>query len=280
MKFAIIGGTHGNEPVGIKVVEQLKNDLETLSFSHDYQTFIGNPEAQKIQKRYVDSDLNRAFGPHGQSKGYETNRSQELTEKIKGHFDFILDLHTTTSNMGLTVILTRTDELSLKAACFLQQEIPELKIIVSMRAGEDCPYTSSLAPSALTVEVGPVANNVVATKLVKATYSMVTKLLNFDFKKDFNYKDIECYHVYGVQPYPEESPEGPSNEWMIDDRIDGHDFCEIKSGDVLFTTIHGEVIKYEGDQVISPLFINEAAYQENNTAMEVGLKKSLAEALS
>jgi succinylglutamate desuccinylase len=270
MKFAIIGGTHGNEPVGIKSIE----NLTIKSQHHSYQTFVGNPKAYNIQKRYVDSDLNRSFGDSGKAKGYELERSKELTDQIQGQFDFILDLHTTTSNMGLTVILTKIDETSLRAACYLQELIPDLKIIVSMRAGADCPYTSALAQSALTVEFGPVSNNVVATSLVKSMHDLINKVLSFDFKQNYNYEKIECYQVFGIQSYPEQGG------WMIHQDVDGHDFNALKSGDPIFTNINDEEITYKGENTIYPLFVNEAAYQENNTAMEVALKTTLHRAIS
>ncbi|MBT7611045.1 MAG: aspartoacylase [Bacteriovoracaceae bacterium] len=271
MKFAIIGGTHGNEPVGIKTIEKiLAENKETLN---SYKTFLGNPKAYDLKKRYVDSDLNRAFGPNGSSKGYEKKRSSELTDLIKDKFDFILDLHTTTSNMKFTVILTRIDEFSLKAACFLQKQIPSLKIIVSLRAGNDCPYTSSLANSALTVEFGPVINNVEDDKLIKTMFELTTKLLDYDFGEEFNYEDIECYQVFGIQSYPDQG------QWEIHKDIDGHDFDPITYGNPMFCNDSDEIITYKGPNTIYPLFVNEAAYQENNTAMEMSLKTTLANAL-
>ncbi len=277
MKFAIIGGTHGNEPVGIKALDYLTLN----SFRHHFQTFIGNPEAYQLQKRFVDSDLNRAFGKLGQSTGYESTRAKELTNLIEGKFDFVLDLHTTTSNMGLTLILTRTDERSLQAACYLKKLIPEVKIIVSIRAGSECPYTSALASSALTLEVGPVANNVIKTSLVKITYKMITELLNFDFKEKFPYDEIECFHTFGIQHYP------GAGDWMIHESIDGHDFNPFCHGDPLFTNIHNDITKYEGrgkkasaEQEVYPLFVNEAAYQNNKIAMELATKKNLLQAIS
>jgi succinylglutamate desuccinylase len=272
MKFAIIGGTHGNEPVGIKTIEKLA--AKKITAIHDFQTFIGNPKAYKLKRRYVDSDLNRAFGETGEAKGYELERSKELTKLIKDQFDFILDLHTTTSNMELTVILTRTDELSLKAACFLQQQIPSLKIIVSMRAGNDCPYTSALANSALTVEFGPVVNNVEDETLIEAMYDLSIKILNFDFKEKYDYSKIECYQVFGIQSYPDDQA-----DWKVHSSIDHHDFAPLSPGYPLFIQGSGETITYQGKEIIYPLFVNEAAYQENNTAMELSIKTNLKSAL-
>ena len=267
MKFAIIGGTHGNEPVGIKVMQEMKS-IDSTQFLHDYEAFLGNPKAYEIGKRYVDSDLNRSFGSLGESKGYEQQRSSELSKTIKGNFDFILDLHTTTSNMGLTLILTSLDQNSVNAACYLKSKIPEIKIIISVRAGENCPYTSSLASSAITVEVGPVANNVLKTQLILDTYKIVTETLNYDFKSSYDYSQIECFKTVGFKSYPE------SGEWMLHPNIDGNDFSPLNNEDPLFINMNNEVILYEGETVY-PLFVNEAAYQENNTAMEYAKKTTL-----
>ena len=276
MNFALIGGTHGNEPIGVKVLEFLDSQVSSepmLKFSNSFKTFLGNPEALKLKKRYVDSDLNRAFGPKGQSQGFEKIRSYQLTEAIKNKFDFVVDLHTTTSNMGLTLILTRLDEKSLNAACFLKSSFPDLKLIVSMRAGDDCPYTSFLAPSALIVEVGPVANNVIKTSLVKETFKLVTALLDYDFSQKYASEDFECFKILGIKSYPEDG------NWMIHENVDGNDFSPLKPGDPIFTNIKDEIIPLEGNQTIYPIFINEAAYLENNTALEFGLKMKLSEAL-
>ncbi len=269
MNFAIIGGTHGNEPTGIEVIKFLEK--ESPEFINSYKTFFANPEAHKLGKRYVDSDLNRAFGKTGQSKGYESTRSAELEKEIVGNFDFVLDLHTTTSNMGPTVILTHLDEASVRAACWLKENNPELVIIISSRAGTDCPYTTSMASSGLTVEIGPVANNVVKAELVHLTYKMVTDLLQFNFQKTWAMENIECYHTQGIESYPE-------GEWMVHPEVDGHDFLQVREGDPIFINLKKETVLHKGEPV-HPLFINEAAYQENNTAYEYAIKTTLGAVL-
>jgi succinylglutamate desuccinylase len=269
MKFIVFGGTHGNEPVGIKAMQALSG-----KFLHEYETKLANPGAYKIQKRFVDSDLNRSFGEKGESLGYEKTRSLELTKEIKGKFDFMLDLHTTTSNMGLTIIITRLDDASLKAACFLQETFPEMKIIVSSRVGLDCPYTSDLALSALTVEVGPVANNVVNADLVISTLNMVKSVLNFDFTSDYDYSNFECFHTIGIINYPEQG------EWMVHPSVDTFDFHSLKNGDPLFINTEGEVLNHSGEDNIFPLFVNEAAYQNDGVAMEYSAKTTLDIAIS
>lgn len=268
MKFAILGGTHGNEPTGIKVVEHLARTEKC--YHNSFKAFFANPVAYEKRTRYVDSDLNRAFGAGNKNaKGYEKLRAKELSNEISGHYDTLLDLHTTTSNMGTTVILTHLDEVSLKSACYLKKQNPELTIIVSVRAGKQCPYTTHMTQSGLTIEIGPIANNVVKSELVLKTYKLIEDLLNFDFKEDFDYSTIDCFKTIGIMDYPSEN-------LMLHPLVDGHDFQALENGSPLFIDIQSNVINYEG-KTIYPLFINEAAYQENNTAMEYAIRGKLSE---
>jgi aspartoacylase len=264
MRIAIVGGTHGNEPVGIEVVKALKEqNLETI---HEYKTFTGNPKAYELQKRFVDSDLNRAFGKKGKPIGYEKTRSLELKKEIENNFDFIIDLHTTTTNMGLTVLLNNTNKLTQQASCYLKSEYPELKLIEEDDLDEDCTHLGSLTPARITIEVGPVANNVVSGGLVIKTHQMVTTLLNWDFKKDFDYSKTEVFKTVDTLYYPKE--EG----WYIHPSIENQDFKPLKPGSPIFINIEGEERTYEGQKTLYPFFINEAAYLRNSMAMILAKK--------
>lgn len=271
MRFAIVGATHGNEFTGLEVCKVL--DKNQKKYLHEYQTFIGNPEAVKLKKRYVDSDLNRSYGKHGIATGYEAQRSKEMTEAIHGKFDFLVDIHTTTSNMGMTLILTDVNEYSLNAACFLKEKFPHIKLIISVRAGDDCPYTPGLTAAGFTVEVGPIANSIVKASLVLECLEMMEELLNYDFSNKYDYSQYEVYRTHEIQYYPEE--EG----WYIHPDVDYNDFCTLSPGDPLFMNAYREVKNYEGTEVVYPLFINEAAYLENNIAMELSTKVNLKELL-
>ncbi|MEM7647364.1 MAG: succinylglutamate desuccinylase/aspartoacylase family protein, partial [Pseudomonadota bacterium] len=119
MNIALIGGTHGNEPVGLEVMKLFKKSSK--KYHNPFECFWANPKAYELKRRYVDSDLNRAFGKNGQPSGYEKQRAAELKKQIQDSFDFSIDLHTTTSNMGLTAILNNTNPMTHKAAIFLKQ---------------------------------------------------------------------------------------------------------------------------------------------------------------
>lgn len=265
MNIAIVGGTHGNEPVGLEVINALKNKRPEACI-HKYETFQGNPKAFEMEKRFVDCDLNRAFGKNGIRKGYEKQRAEQLEAQIKGHFDLCLDIHTTTTNMGMTLILNNTHELTQRACAYLKSQFTDIKLIEEDILDEECNHLNRLSPAGITIEVGPVANNVIRGDFVSKIYEMIKSLLAWDFSPEgICLEEVEYYKVFKTLYYPEESG------WYIHESIENHDFKEIHPGDILFINLEGDTIKYEGESAY-PFFINEAAYLKNKSAMVLSKK--------
>ena len=100
----ILGGVHGNELMGTKVVLWLENLLKeteatiNIEFRGNLFLGIGNPRAVSIGKRAstVSSDLNRCFEvpPTGNPKSYEEERACELVPILQ-QTDTLLDIHAT-----------------------------------------------------------------------------------------------------------------------------------------------------------------------------------------
>lgn len=264
MNFAIIGGTHGNEVTGIEVINFLQD--KKRSYKHSYKCFLANPKAYEIQKRYVDSDLNRAFGVNGASEGYEKQRSAELKSQIKGNFDCILDLHTTTTNMGLTLILTRNDEITAKLACLIQEQMPEVKLITTEEVNEEAPYTTAMCPSGIIVEVGLVPHNVKSFQYINDTLKIVEIALNSDLSTPVNYKEKVYYHTVKDLHF--------EKGYFVHPKVEYGNLQVLRKGDPLFISLDGDIINYESDQVVYPFFVNEAAYQETEIVMSLGEKRT------
>jgi len=105
-RIAVLGGVHGNERVGIEVVQRLVarfSEASTLPKQHgELLLAIGNPEAVERNVRFVDIDLNRCFSDQerrGSNDGddqqyYEIGRAMELAPLLRG-LDVLLDLHAT-----------------------------------------------------------------------------------------------------------------------------------------------------------------------------------------
>lgn len=265
MKIAVVGGTHGNEPVGREVVEILKE--EDRDFRNEYECFVGNPKAFDEKKRYVDCDLNRAFGKKGVRRGYEKTRAEKLEQEIRGNFDFCIDLHTTTSNMGLTAIFNNTHEWTKKAGVYLKSEVPGFKLIEEVDLDENCSHLNRLCSAGVTLEVGPVANNVLNGDLILKLKFLVEKLLDFDFSQSLEFKGVEYFKMTGAINFP-------SGRWYIHPEIEGQDFKEIKQGDPIFVNSTGDWKEWEKEESCYPFFINEAAYLEHQCAFLTSLRKS------
>src|SRR3990167_9116843 len=87
-KFLVIGGLHGNEPLGLEVCKQLKKmKLPYLD------VLYGNPAAIKQNVRFVDEDLNRVF-PGNPTGSLEAKRAVEIIKASQG-YDFVIDFHNT-----------------------------------------------------------------------------------------------------------------------------------------------------------------------------------------
>jgi len=89
MKILVIGGMHGNEPLGIGLVELFKESPQK-----NVEAVIANEKAVKINSRFVKSDLNRSFPGNSRSYDWETKRSAELLGLCR-EFDLVLDFHNT-----------------------------------------------------------------------------------------------------------------------------------------------------------------------------------------
>jgi len=104
-KVVIMAGVHGDEPLGIDLIEFLHCSINTQKLSGEILTILGNPEACKMGERATaeDRDLNRIFS-HDHVKRImkvdpehrtpEEKRLLELVPLLEGT-DFLLDIHQT-----------------------------------------------------------------------------------------------------------------------------------------------------------------------------------------
>lgn len=89
MKVLVIGGMHGNEPLGLALAASLKRQpIPNVS------ACIANTQAVRKTKRFTTTDLNRSFPGSLQSSQYEYRRAAELLELCR-QYDVVLDFHNT-----------------------------------------------------------------------------------------------------------------------------------------------------------------------------------------
>jgi aspartoacylase len=72
-------------------------------------------------------------------------------------------------------------------------------------------------------------------------------------------------------------PRDPSGklQGMIHPQLQFQDYQPLHPGDPMFLTFTGEIISYDGNAIVYPIFINEAAYYEKGIAMTFTSKQQL-----
>lgn len=88
--------THGNEFAGIGVLTRLAKLLlgDQLWFPYPVNLILGNPEAARAGKRYLEHDLNRAFLAPENASTLEHDRAREISSLLESS-RFFLDFHQT-----------------------------------------------------------------------------------------------------------------------------------------------------------------------------------------
>ncbi|USN48612.1 MAG: aspartoacylase [Pseudobdellovibrionaceae bacterium] len=268
MKVVICAGTHGNERTGIWLLNKWQRHPELLPSGHQYKFLLANPRATAANVRFVDSDLNRSFGPGGElATGYEAARSKEvrgdLVNWAQGEPYFLIDLHTTTTNMGATLVLSKNDYLSAHAVAKATEDMPSIRLLFNSDQDSDCRFVDSLAPHGVLVEMGPVAQGVEFSPIIDEMERVVLLLLEKLLLPVSGSKiELSGYLEHETVFYPTQKEEKTAR---IHPSLWGQDYKELKKGDPLFLNYEGQTIFYEGESCF-PVFIGESAYYWQNIA--------------
>ena len=286
-KVAITGGTHGNELTGVYLINKFTKNPDFVKRS-SFETFFmhTNLGAMKQCTRYVDKDLNRTFTKNGLNNStltsYEDVLAKEINQKLgpKGsdnpNVDFVMDLHSTTSNMGLSICISTDDKLSWQVAAYVKECIPELHIFSWKGDTGDTSFISSIPPSGFTIEVGSIPQGVLRADMFFETEKIIQTILNFfelynTDKLEKTYTQIEIYDNVKTLDFPR-GEDGNINA-MVHPNLQENGYFKLKKGDPVFVTLDGENIYYEDKDGLYALFINEAAYYEKGVAMCLADKK-------
>lgn len=286
---AIVGGTHGNEFTGIYLIKQWQQNPEQVA-RHNFSTELvfANPRAFNENRRYCDQDLNRQFKTkdlnNPELSGYEQSRAkainQQLGPKESPRIDFVIDLHTTTSNMGPTLILLQQGEFYRKLAIYVKMQMPEVLVIRDEddKAREEHQLLATLGKFGVLVEVGPVPQAVLKADVYNQSEQMTQHIL--DFVELWNKAElpelaeqIEAFRYTETIKLPVD--EQGNRLGMVHTNVHDADFQPLNAGDPIFQRFDGTIDCYQGEQTVYPGFVNEAAYYDNNLAMSFHEKITL-----
>lgn len=315
----VVGGTHGNERIGVELVEAFRRDPSifqrpTLKVS----AVLGNEQAVTKNVRYIDKDLNRQFLTNasiGDDTSVEATRAKELLEILgpksttePSAAEFIMDLHSSTSNVGLVSMISAADydPLALYVASRLRSKLdPEMPYrITTSEGGKETSWSvDSISSSGIAFEVGALAHGTLGFRLYDQTLKMVLGTLDLIEERnqrlaagavDVTPSDFALEELF-TQVKAIEYPPEPG--FIIHPDLEsGENFKPIRHGDPAFISTDGKntVIPFvhpnapkEGETTggaaapsaakplteLFTMFVNEAAYRERNIAFAVYEKK-------
>ncbi len=283
-RVAIFGGTHGNESTGVYLIQKFKSFPDRIRrSSFETLTFLANPKAIEARRRYIDLDLNRCFSLRDLENpdlvAYEQLLARSIYRQIKtDRINFLIDLHSTTSNMGLTLLVDNDCPFNLRLAAYLVSRNSEV-IILQTEGSQDKNRLRNICDLSLTIEVGGVAQGILDATLFYKTENLILEIL--DYLEKYNREieisypqDLELYSYWQTVNYPRDEEGGVAA--MIHPWLQGRDYLPLNEGDPLFIRFDGTEIFYQGQNTVYPVFINESAYWEKNIAMSLTQKKKVS----
>jgi len=282
-KILIVSGTHGNELNPVWAVKKFRNLINKSPQSESMEFILGNPKALEEGLRYIDADLNRSFNVAktlSNQNFYEINRSEYLINEygFQGNksCSIVIDLHTTTSCMGTSIVMYGRRQRDFCLAAILQAKFG-LPIYLHEKDINQTGFLVEAWPCGLVIEIGPVAQNHYDSEITERfliildfiqdlidnlennRINLPSEIFLFVHQKSIDYLRDENHDINALI-----HPLRINNDWKI-----------IEEGDPLFLNIDDETITYTEQEKTYPLFIGEAAYREKNIAMSFTKKEIL-----
>ncbi len=276
----IVGGTHGNERTGVMLVWRWQRDpapVQRKTFAT--RLLLANPEAVHNNTRFVHQDLNRSFQPQPPGRAptepYEVGRAREISELMAAARErgkvFAIDLHTSTANMGITLI-TDTDPVNLTLAAHVKAREPAVRIYAFPPGERIDSCLRAAADGGVGLEIGPIPQGVVRHDMLQIAAASVQRILDV----------LEAYaqgqlpppdprttvYLHEAHAYYPASRDAAETVCVHRD-LQGRDYGRLEVGAPIFARLDGETIHYQGSPGLCPVFINEAAYYREQIAFSL-----------
>ena len=279
----LVGGTHGNELTGVRLVEHWQTIGPTIECEQTrIETLIANPAAVDQRVRYVDDDLNRQFCINALAKtprSKEAHLAQALNQKwgtsSKEQPDLVIDVHNTTSQMGATLILLDKRPFNQQLARFVGARLPSCNILLEDdKSYDNHPYLCTLGKYGLMIEMGAQPHGVCRADIFSQTLELLRVIFAF----------IPLWNSASLPHLPEatvfqfiENILFPLNDHgrvtaMVSPQLQDRDFHPCQTGDPIFQLFSGDAIHWQKQETVYPHFINEAAYQGSKVAFAIARK--------
>lgn len=296
---AVVGATHGNERMGLAIVEELIRTPPPCPFK--LTALVGNEEAVAATGtgaglRYVDTDLNRCFllkdlADPAVPEASEARRARVIDAKLgpksspHPQCDLILDLHSTTSNTGVLLCLHPRDTFAMQLAAHLASLDPTIRVAL-WPDDDDVALLPTISRSGLTVEVGACAHSTIVFSLLARMRQVVRDALDYvelhnacitagsaGVAGSRREVSLPLYKRAYTLDYPR--TDGRLSAFIHPALQGVRELCEPLSPDSpIFALLDGTerplsavLPELEPGEQLWPMFVNEAAYVEKNVAL-------------
>jgi aspartoacylase len=173
----VVAGTHGNERNAPWLLQEWQQDRRRLDDGGlALELVVGNPGAYACNRRYLERDLNRCFAPallaDPAAAGPDLERAREILAlhgpQGRQPCAVALDLHSTTSAMGNSLVVygRRPTDLALAAALQARLGLP---IYLHEADPRQTGFLVERWPCGLVIEVGPVPQGVIQAPICRQT---------------------------------------------------------------------------------------------------------------
>lgn len=294
--MAIVGGTHGNEKNGVYLAKYFQSSEQARSRpSFESTVILSNVAAIKKNVRYVEEDMNRCFFMKDLANAehtatLEARRAKEIDgiigpkrPKLAPAMDFVIDLHNTTANTGVALMMAPDDDFAHAVGAHLMSIDKEVRIANWVQGAEDWPMLPSIGRSGMTFEVGACPWGCVvgswyerSRKLLLATLDYIELHNQAIANSSMAKKTIQIpvfQKAYKTIDYPRDA-EGDLCGMIHPDLQDKDFVKEMEDGDPLFLMLDGTTKVFSKqdydvppEEPVYPFFVNEAAYYEKATAL-------------
>lgn len=186
-KILIVAATHGDEGIGVTAAKRLQRT--TLKGKFDFM--IGNPEAYRIKKRFIDADLNRAYPGKTKTPAYEEKVAIKNL-RIARRYLIVVDIHEASRSRDSFVIITRR---SIKNENIVKAVELDKVVLWPSSPSETGPLTKYV-DNGFEIEIG--TKGIARNQVVTNTTSIIASFIrNLESKDVNNRKKQSIFCVYG-----------------------------------------------------------------------------------
>ena len=275
----VVAATHGNERNAPWLLEQWRRRPQLLaSAGLELELVIGNPEALAANRRYITRDLNRSFAPElladPARQELEIARARQLLADYGPQGSrpcpVAIDLHSTTSGMGNSLVVygRRPPDLALAAA--IQAELG-LPVYLHEADAAQTGFLVERWPCGVVIEVGPVPQGLVQAAICIQTQlalEAACRAIAAGAAGRLRLPEGLTVHVHsGSLDLPRDGDGQP--DAVIHPRRQHRDWRPLQPGEPLFWRADGnsDAAPTAAGEARWPVFINEAAYGEKHIAL-------------